>query len=52
MFERESPVFADMFSFPAGSLKEPEGNKDTSPVRLEQVKTVDFERLLGLLYPL
>ena len=46
-----SPVFADMFSMPRGEA-EFEGQADSKPVHLEQVKSADFERLLVILYPM
>ena len=47
---RHSLVFATMFSLRPGEGLE-EGNSDEHPIVLEDVKAVDFERLLALFYP-
>ena len=43
-------MFATMFSLRPGEGLE-EGNSDEHPIVLEDVKAVDFERLLALFYP-
>ncbi|KIJ27773.1 hypothetical protein M422DRAFT_190596, partial [Sphaerobolus stellatus SS14] len=48
--EGESEVFNDIFSLPVGT--EGEGHSDDTPIRLEQVTLVDFERLITYLYPM
>ncbi|KAH6906479.1 hypothetical protein BKA70DRAFT_409548 [Coprinopsis sp. MPI-PUGE-AT-0042] len=57
-FEAFSPVFRDMFAMPppapraeTGERYTVEGQSLESPIVLEGYKTVDFERLLTLLYP-
>ncbi|KAF8515522.1 hypothetical protein BU17DRAFT_93561 [Hysterangium stoloniferum] len=52
MFESTSLIFRDMFSLAPGPSQEVEGQADGTPVRLEQVSVVDFERLLRLFYPM
>lgn len=48
---RDSPVFSDILSIspPEGSTT-PEGTSDANPVILQQVKSIDFERLLDVIY--
>ncbi|GJJ08408.1 hypothetical protein Clacol_002624 [Clathrus columnatus] len=50
---RHSTVFKDMFEMPSGPVsgESVEGSNDENPVRLENVRAVDFERLLSILYP-
>ena len=53
--EALSPVFRDMFSVPSPKVrnekKEREGTSDANPIVLEGYKSVDFERLISLIYP-
>ncbi|KAJ7154433.1 hypothetical protein C8R43DRAFT_1001276 [Mycena crocata] len=49
-FERSSEIFATMFSLPTSA--ESEGLTDQNPIKLEGISSVDFERLLEVLYPL
>lgn len=49
-FTRESEVFRDMFSVPTGQDEVAEGLSDDSPILLEGVQSVDFQRLLWLFY--
>jgi hypothetical protein len=51
MLVQESPIFADLFLLPNDS-NDVEGKVDAAPIRLSQVETLDFERLLEMLYPL
>src|ERR1700761_895721 len=48
---RHSEVFCSLFSLPQPAGKHIEGSKDAYPVKLEHVSSVDFERLLWILYP-
>jgi len=50
-FKRYSKIFATMFSLPPEPGKPMEGQSDDHPIRLEDVKSQDFERLLLLFYP-
>ncbi|KAG2015420.1 hypothetical protein CC2G_008693 [Coprinopsis cinerea AmutBmut pab1-1] len=45
-FQRDSPVFASMFSLPPPPGEGPEGASDEGPIVLEGVKLGDFERFL------
>ncbi|KIJ51396.1 hypothetical protein M422DRAFT_158628 [Sphaerobolus stellatus SS14] len=49
ILSRHSPVFRDMFEMPP--TVDVEGSFDSNPIRLENVKALDFERLLSILYP-
>ncbi|KAJ7477479.1 hypothetical protein FB451DRAFT_1242560 [Mycena latifolia] len=49
-FERNSEIFASTFMLPV--TDDVEGISDKNPVKLEGVSSVDFERLLVVLYPL
>ncbi|KAJ7133949.1 hypothetical protein C8R43DRAFT_1022665 [Mycena crocata] len=49
-FERSSEIFATMFSLPTSA--EGEVLTDQNPIKLEGISSVDFERLLEVLYPL
>ncbi|KZS87765.1 hypothetical protein SISNIDRAFT_419059 [Sistotremastrum niveocremeum HHB9708] len=47
---RHSDVFSAMLSVPRPN-GEPEGSSDMNPIRLESIKSPDFEKLLWILYP-
>ncbi|KAJ7625579.1 hypothetical protein FB45DRAFT_750865 [Roridomyces roridus] len=49
-FEKGSEIHADAFKLPPTQTAE--GQSDESPVKLDGIKSVDFERLLAALYPL
>jgi BTB/POZ domain len=52
--ESLSPVFRDMFTVPPptrNDKKGQEGTSDANPIVLEGYKSVDFERLIALVYP-
>ncbi|KAF8586644.1 hypothetical protein K439DRAFT_1340407 [Ramaria rubella] len=49
--ERNSPFFEGMFSLPNGP-EDSDGLTDEKPIHIPQVLSIDFERLLALLYPL
>ncbi|KAF7295952.1 BTB domain-containing protein [Mycena kentingensis (nom. inval.)] len=54
-FQRDSPVFAAMFSLPQPQIGGPhEGAPEhpENPIILEGVRAIDFDRFLGVLYPL
>ncbi|KAF7356258.1 hypothetical protein MVEN_00957300 [Mycena venus] len=51
-FERSSEIFATTFTLPTGNDTDAEGNSDENPVILEGINSVDFQRLLNVLYPL
>ncbi|KAJ6618890.1 hypothetical protein B0H10DRAFT_1947289 [Mycena sp. CBHHK59/15] len=51
-FEHSSEIFATTFTLPSGDNGTPEGTSDQNPLRLEGISSVDFERLLQVLYPL
>jgi len=49
-FVRESVVFRDMLSIPSGSEKATEGLADDKPIKLQGVKSIDFERMMWMFY--
>ncbi|KIM76793.1 hypothetical protein PILCRDRAFT_91427 [Piloderma croceum F 1598] len=49
-FVRESVVFRDMLSFPSGSETFTEGQSDDRPIVLQNVKSIDFERMVWIFY--
>ncbi|KAJ7763582.1 hypothetical protein DFH07DRAFT_395903 [Mycena maculata] len=49
-FERNSEIFASTFMLPA--THNAEGVSDQNPIKLEGISSIDFERLLAVLYPL
>ena len=49
-FIRESVVFRDMLLFPSGSETFTEGQSDDRPIVLQNVKSIDFERLIWIFY--
>ncbi|KAJ7763591.1 hypothetical protein DFH07DRAFT_956402 [Mycena maculata] len=49
-FERNSEIFAGTFMLP--TTGDVEGKSDKNPIKLEGISSVDFERLLAVLYPL
>ncbi|KAJ6564345.1 hypothetical protein B0H19DRAFT_1140844 [Mycena capillaripes] len=49
-FERNSEIFASIFTLPVTG--DVEGGSDQKPIKLEGISSVDFERLLVVLYPL
>ncbi|KAJ6593221.1 hypothetical protein B0H19DRAFT_916388 [Mycena capillaripes] len=51
-FERDSAIFASMFTLPSAAGERPEGEVVENPIVLEGVTTVDFDRFLSILYPL
>ncbi|KAF7325306.1 BTB domain-containing protein [Mycena venus] len=51
-FERDSAIFASMFSLPTVAGERPEGEVVENPIILEGVNTVDFDRFLAVLYPI
>ncbi|KAJ6497452.1 hypothetical protein C8R45DRAFT_127696 [Mycena sanguinolenta] len=51
-FERDSAIFASMFSLPSVAGERPEGEVVENPIVLEGVNAVDFDRFLSVLYPL
>ncbi|KAJ7721484.1 hypothetical protein B0H16DRAFT_1335241, partial [Mycena metata] len=50
-FERDSAVFASMFTLPSAAGLRPEGEVVENPIVLEGVNAVDFDRFLSILYP-
>jgi len=50
-FEHSSEVFATTFTLPPGDGVDAEGHSDENPVVLEGISSVDFQRLLKVLYP-
>ncbi|KAJ7876093.1 hypothetical protein B0H14DRAFT_2501466 [Mycena olivaceomarginata] len=50
-FERHSGIFATTFSLPQ-SVEGAEGSSDKTPFKLDGIKSLDFRRLLGVLYPM
>ncbi|KAJ7180579.1 hypothetical protein C8R46DRAFT_1318570 [Mycena filopes] len=50
-FERDSAVFAAMFTLPSAVGQRPEGEVVENPVVLEGVSTDDFDCFLSILYP-
>ncbi|KAJ7097285.1 hypothetical protein B0H15DRAFT_36347 [Mycena belliarum] len=51
-FEHNSEIFAATFTLPTAVDAEAEGQSDANPFVLEGVSSVDFHRLLKVLYPL
>jgi hypothetical protein len=51
-FERDSAIFAAMFSLPPVVGERPEGEVIENPIVLEGVNALDFDRFLSVLYPL
>jgi hypothetical protein len=51
-FERDSAIFASMFTLPLAAGERPEGEVVENPIILEGVNAVDFDRFLSVLYPL
>ncbi|KAJ6620649.1 hypothetical protein B0H10DRAFT_1759746, partial [Mycena sp. CBHHK59/15] len=51
-FEHSSDIFATTFTLPSGDNGTAEGSGDQNPLRLGGISSVDFERLLQVLYPL
>ncbi|KAJ7099364.1 hypothetical protein B0H15DRAFT_771074, partial [Mycena belliarum] len=51
-FERDSAIFASMFSLPSPAGERPEGEVVENPIVLEGVPALDFDRFLSILYPL
>ncbi|KAF7289297.1 BTB domain-containing protein [Mycena indigotica] len=50
-FDRDSVIFSSMFTLPPGAGQRPEGETPESPILLEGVKKLDFDRFLTILYP-
>jgi hypothetical protein len=50
-FERHSGVFATTFSLPQPA-EGAEGSDDKNPITLDGIKSLDFQTLLKILYPL
>jgi hypothetical protein len=51
-FERDSAIFASMFTLPSAAGERPEGEVVENPIVLEGVNTLDFDRFLSVLYPM
>ncbi|KAJ7189550.1 hypothetical protein GGX14DRAFT_59485, partial [Mycena pura] len=51
-FARHSQLFATVFTLPRPAGEEAEGWHEGSPIKLDGVSILDFERLLKVLYPL
>ncbi|KAJ7699027.1 hypothetical protein B0H17DRAFT_1049944 [Mycena rosella] len=51
-FEHNSEIFASTFTLPAVDDVQAEGQSDANPFVLEGISSVDFHRLLKVLYPL
>ncbi|KAJ6565097.1 hypothetical protein B0H10DRAFT_2113908 [Mycena sp. CBHHK59/15] len=51
-FEHNSEIFATTFTLPAANDLHAEGSSDQNPFRLDGIISVDFQRLLKVLYPL
>ncbi|KAJ7496622.1 hypothetical protein FB451DRAFT_1208266 [Mycena latifolia] len=51
-FERDSAIFASMFSLPSAAGERPEGEVVENPIVLEGVAAADFDRFLSILYPI
>ncbi|KZP09952.1 hypothetical protein FIBSPDRAFT_838962 [Athelia psychrophila] len=50
--EAHSKVFRDLFTLPVGEGLSAEGSGDDNPIKLESIKSADFEIFLGYLYPM
>lgn len=50
-FARHSPVFKELFSLPEPVGFPSEGSEDETPLYLSGILSVDFARLLWILYP-
>ncbi|KAJ6491612.1 hypothetical protein C8R47DRAFT_434771 [Mycena vitilis] len=51
-FERDSAIFASMFTLPSAVGERPEGEVVENPIVLEGVAAVDFDRFLAVMYPM
>lgn len=51
-FERKSEIFRTTFTLPTGDGVHAEGQTDENPVVLEGIRSLDFQALLKVLYPL
>ncbi|KAJ7647890.1 hypothetical protein FB45DRAFT_734421 [Roridomyces roridus] len=51
-FERDSVIFATMFTLPSVAGERPEGEVVENPIILEGVNALDFDRFLAVLYPM
>ncbi|KAJ7434033.1 hypothetical protein B0H11DRAFT_1758061, partial [Mycena galericulata] len=51
-FERDSAIFASMFTLPPAPGQRPEGEVVENPIVLEDVNALDFDRFLSILYPI
>jgi hypothetical protein len=49
-FEKNSKIWSDVFTLPLGS-NQAEGSSDENPIRLESTSSLDFQRLLMVMYP-
>ncbi|KIM82558.1 hypothetical protein PILCRDRAFT_820414 [Piloderma croceum F 1598] len=49
-FEKNSNIWSDVFTLPLGS-NQAEGSSDENPIRLESISSIDFQRLLMVMYP-
>ena len=49
-FEANSSIFSDIVAL-SSSENNIDGSSDENPIRLSSIKKVDFERLLGVMYP-
>jgi hypothetical protein len=50
-FERDSSIFASMFTLPSAAGERPEGELVENPIVLEGITSTDFDRFLCILYP-
>ncbi|KAF7309862.1 hypothetical protein MIND_00358300 [Mycena indigotica] len=51
-FEHNSDIFSTTLSLPSVNDNDAEGNSDSNPFVLEGIESLDFQRLLKVLYPL
>jgi hypothetical protein len=49
-FEKNSNIWSGLFTLPLGS-NQAEGFSDENPIRLESISSIDFQRLLMVMYP-
>jgi hypothetical protein len=52
-FQRDSEIFAAMFTLPPGSIpgEQQDGSSDDRPLHLKQQDPTDLEAFMSLLYP-
>jgi hypothetical protein len=52
-FEANSGIFSEIVVLPSSEKNvEGPGSSDEKPIRLNAIKKADFERLLGVMYPM